>query len=123
MDDFITVHVFTFPQEAYVFKGKLEAEGIRCFLKDEYTVQSHNFISNAVGGVKLQVYREDLPKAEPLLMEMGLGKKGSGPDKEEEIENKLQGYARKHFSFLDKFDSKYLLLALILIVILILLNS
>lgn len=67
MEQLITIKTFTYPHEAYVIRGKLESEGIRTFLKDEMTVQVHNFYSNAVGGVKLQVFAEDAGKALHIL--------------------------------------------------------
>ncbi len=63
MSHLVTIRIFTYPHEAYVIRGRLESEGIQTFLKDEMTVQVHNFYSNAVGGVKLQVLTEDVDKA------------------------------------------------------------
>lgn len=71
MDTFITVKTFTLPQQAYIIKGRLESEGIRCFLQDELTVQTMNFYSNTIGGVKLQVREEDLSDAVMILEEEG----------------------------------------------------
>lgn len=67
MDSFITLKTFTYPSEAYILRGKLESEGISCFIKDEFTVQSNPMYSNAVGGVKLQVQEVDLEKAIEIL--------------------------------------------------------
>jgi ABC-type uncharacterized transport system permease subunit len=53
-------------------QSKLEAEGIIVFLKDELTVQSHNFLSNAVGGVKLQVLVSDIDEAQMILESIGI---------------------------------------------------
>jgi hypothetical protein len=50
-----------------VERGKLESEGIQTFLKDEATVQVYNFYSNAVGGVKLQVFAYDAERAIAIL--------------------------------------------------------
>jgi hypothetical protein len=71
MDTFVTVLTVQYPQELWIIKGRLESDGIRCFVKDELTVQSNNFYSNAVGGVKLQVLQEDAEKATELLKELG----------------------------------------------------
>lgn len=51
----------------HIDKAKLEAAGIKCFTKDEYTAQVHNFYSNAIGGVKLQVLTEDVDEAKNIL--------------------------------------------------------
>jgi DNA-directed RNA polymerase subunit RPC12/RpoP len=69
MDSFITIATFTYPHEAVIIKGRLEAEGINCFLQDELTVQVNNFYSNAVGGIKLKVKRDEVEKAKEILKE------------------------------------------------------
>lgn len=71
MNRYITVATFQFPQDAYVLKSKLESEGIHCFLKDELTVQTDNFLSNAIGGVKLQILSMDFEKAKTILTDEG----------------------------------------------------
>lgn len=68
MDKLVTIKTFTYPHEVYVIRGKLESEGIQTFLKDEMTVQVHNFYSNAIGGVKLQVPSEEVEKALSIMI-------------------------------------------------------
>jgi len=70
-DVFVTVTTFVLPDQMPVAKGLLESRGIKCRVLDEFTVQSYNFISNAVGGVKLQVQRTDYERARALLKEGG----------------------------------------------------
>ncbi|MFW5760722.1 MAG: DUF2007 domain-containing protein [Cyclobacteriaceae bacterium] len=79
---FITVKTFTYPHEAHVLKGRLESEGINVYLQDELTVQAHNFLSNATGGVKLQVWSSDMEKAIPILKEVGVLDKNLEPMRE-----------------------------------------
>ena len=45
----------------------LESEGIECFVKDEAITSAHPFLSNAVGGVKLQVRESHYKRAEEIL--------------------------------------------------------
>lgn len=71
MNDLITVVAFTYPHELAIVKGRLESEGIECFVKDEMTIQVHNFYSNAIGGVKLQVKNSDVENAIEILKEGG----------------------------------------------------
>jgi len=71
MSGFITVAVFSLPQDAYIAKLKLESEGMRTFLKDELTIQSDNFLSQAIGGVRLQVLAADVNRAKEILEEGG----------------------------------------------------
>lgn len=68
--DWITVHAFTYPHEAHIAKVKLESEGIEVRLLDELTTQVHNFYSNAIGGVKLQVKVGNEDTAKEILKEM-----------------------------------------------------
>lgn len=72
MSPFVTVAVFALPHEAYVIRSKLEFLGIEVMLKDELTIQVDNFLSNALGGVKLQIRESDLELARPVLLEAGL---------------------------------------------------
>src|SRR5689334_13746716 len=82
MESFVTVASFTYPHEAAVLKGRLESEGIECFLRDELTVQVYNFYSNALGGVKLQVHKNDAESVYYILKDLGyndLVEDNSGP--------------------------------------------
>lgn len=54
-----------------VCRGRLEVEGIRCFVLDELTVQANNFYSNAIDGVKLQVLEDQAELAHEILREYG----------------------------------------------------
>ncbi len=67
MEKLITLTTFEYPHESYIIKSKLESEGIYVFLKDELTIQADNFVSNAIGGVKLQVRENDVDKATEIL--------------------------------------------------------
>lgn len=71
MTGWTTIYTFTLPSEAYVVKGRLEAEGIPVFLKDEMTVQVHNFYSQAIGGVKLQIPVDKKEEAREILEAAG----------------------------------------------------
>jgi hypothetical protein len=71
MEQYVTILTFTYPHDAFIIKGRLEAEGIDCFLKDELTVQVDNFYANALGGVKLQVKESDSERASEILQEAG----------------------------------------------------
>ena len=68
---FITVLTFTFPHEVAIIRGRLESEGIFCFVQDELTIQVQPFYSNAIGGVKLQVRESDLDRTIEILKETG----------------------------------------------------
>jgi hypothetical protein len=70
-DSYITILTFTYPYEFAIVRGRLESEGIECFVKDELTVQVNPFYSNAIGGIKLQVRKRDWEQALKILTETG----------------------------------------------------
>lgn len=72
MEELITIATFQYPHEGYIIQGKLESEGIASILKDELTIQTDNLLSNALGGVRLQIYKSDLEKALPILITAGI---------------------------------------------------
>ncbi len=59
MNNWETLITFTYPVEAHMAKGLLESEGIETMIQDEMTTQVDNFLSNAIGGVKLLVQKRD----------------------------------------------------------------
>lgn len=71
MNPFITVISFNHPNELIVLKSRLEHEEIEFRTLDEETVQIDPFISNAIGGVKLQVKEGDIRKTKDILEELG----------------------------------------------------
>lgn len=66
-ENIITLKTFMFPTEAYPLMSRLEYEGIECFLDGENTVSVHPFLSNAIGGVKLNIKESDLGKALEII--------------------------------------------------------
>lgn len=52
---------------AHIIKQRLEEEGIRVYLKDEYTVTIDPILSNAIGGIKLMVYVDQMERALELI--------------------------------------------------------
>jgi hypothetical protein len=46
---------------------RLEEEGIKAYLKDEHTVTIDPILSNAIGGIKLMVFREQAERALELI--------------------------------------------------------
>ena len=69
-DRFTTIAVFQYSSEALIIKGKLESEEIEVFLVDEYTVDTDPLVSNAIGGVKLQVYTDNVDRAKEIVREI-----------------------------------------------------
>jgi len=71
MENPTLIAVFTLPQDAYIIQAKLDEAGISSTLKDELTVQVHNFLSNAIGGVKLFTDQKDAENAKQIVRESG----------------------------------------------------
>lgn len=67
MEKLVTVATFDTPADAEVGKLLLEEKGIRAFLADDNLVGMNWFLSNAVGGVKLQVAASDVDQAGEIL--------------------------------------------------------
>ena len=63
----VTVATFDMPTEAHLAKGLLEANGLAAFLADELTVGVAWHLSNAIGGIKLQVPETDVERATGIL--------------------------------------------------------
>jgi hypothetical protein len=63
----ITIASFDFLPLAEIVRGRLQAEGIHCQLADQHLVQTDWLYSIAIGGIKLQVAAEDVPRAQAIL--------------------------------------------------------
>ncbi len=59
MEDFITVARFTFPSDYAVLELLLQQEEIRYVFLNETVINILPFHSNAFGGIRLQVHKED----------------------------------------------------------------
>ena len=62
-----TIATFTQAEEAHLLRMRLESIGIQAFIKDENTIQADWLISNAIGGVRLQVADEDVDAVREFL--------------------------------------------------------
>lgn len=63
----VTVKTFDNYFTANIILGRLQDEGVNCYLKDEYTVTIDPILCNAIGGIKLTVNSEDAATAAKLL--------------------------------------------------------
>ncbi len=94
--DFVTVKTFWSSYQANIVKSFLENEGITCFLKDELTVNADPLITNAIGGVKLQVPSSEYELAYSLLDEYGYINPKDKIDNT--LQSKLEGFLRRVFN-------------------------
>ncbi|TXK37996.1 DUF2007 domain-containing protein [Pontibacter qinzhouensis] len=81
----VTIATFNQPTEAHILKGRLESEGIPCYLGDEHIVGAHPFYSVAVGGVKLQVAEQHEAEARHLVELVQSGRGHLDPDDDIEL--------------------------------------
>ncbi|AFT69142.1 hypothetical protein B5T_00858 [Alloalcanivorax dieselolei B5] len=69
----ITVAAYTDPLQAHLARGRLQAEGIQAEVVHEHHVWANWALSNALGGVKLQVAEADAERARTVLGELAEG--------------------------------------------------
>ncbi len=79
----VTVKTFREIHEAMLAKGMLDSTGIECFLVDDNTGRMLGFISNVIGGIRVQVNKVDAEAARALLEQPipeGIDLAGGGED-------------------------------------------
>lgn len=67
LEPMVTIRSFGDVMQAWLAKSNLESAGIECLLVDDNMVRLEWGMANALGGVKLQVKREDAEVALELL--------------------------------------------------------
>jgi Putative prokaryotic signal transducing protein len=73
--DFVILQSFNNYMDAHLLMGRLESEGIECWLQDENTVTINPVWTNAVGGIKLMVKKEDAVLARQIFWEIETNRK------------------------------------------------
>lgn len=71
MDKWITLLTFKHPTEAHLIKTKLESEGLKVFLKNEFTAQLVPQGSEPASPIKLRIHENDLDNAVKILKANG----------------------------------------------------
>ena len=66
--EFVTIKSSHNESDLLVLKSRLEAEGIKCFLKNEFTAQIMSHMSTFM--VELQVHESDLERTKQILIEI-----------------------------------------------------
>jgi Putative prokaryotic signal transducing protein len=62
-----TIATFSKPEEAHLFRTRLEAAGIPAYVQDENLIQLDWLYSNAIGGVRVQIADKDLDAVREFL--------------------------------------------------------
>lgn len=86
MNSFAVVRTFDNYLLANMLMGRLEAENIRCHLKDESTVLADPLLSIAIGGIKVMVHTSQVERALEIIEEVESGKAQAGEEDEEHKE-------------------------------------
>ena len=71
--ELITVASYPDALQAHLARGRLEAEGIPAVIADEYYVSANWMMSNALGGVKVQVGERMADRAVEILRQLDAG--------------------------------------------------
>lgn len=64
---FVAVRSYDNYIPAHMMLQRLEDEGIKAYLQDEYTVTIDPILTNAIGGIKLMIYQDQLERAMELI--------------------------------------------------------
>ncbi len=68
MDDkIVTLEAFYDPMLAEIIRGRLEANGIPCFIADNNIISANPLYNQAMGGVKIKVFEHDVEKCREIL--------------------------------------------------------
>ena len=73
--EFVVLQSFDNYMDAHIIMGRLEEESIRCWLKDETTVTVTPYLSNALGGIKIMVVKDQYERAFTILQEINAQKR------------------------------------------------
>lgn len=68
-----TIFSSNIPIDCHILKGRLEREGLNCFVFDENIVWVHPFRAVAIGGVKLKVPSDQLDLANEIMRQIENG--------------------------------------------------
>ena len=79
-DDYKIIATFEYSTEAHVTKSRLDSEGFKTMLMDEKTIDTDPLVSNAIGGVKLLVHKNDFDKAVGIYNEIRTYQKDKNGD-------------------------------------------
>jgi hypothetical protein len=65
--ELVTIKTFDNYFSANILLGRLQHDGVECWLMDEHTVTVDPILTNAIGGIKLTVKKEDAQSVMKLL--------------------------------------------------------
>ncbi|MBL4657090.1 MAG: hypothetical protein JKX73_03760 [Flavobacteriales bacterium] len=69
-EELLTIRTFTYDHESLAYESRLEAEGIFYLMKDQMTTTIDPLLSNAIGGIRLQILKRDVDQVAAILNEI-----------------------------------------------------
>ncbi len=90
-----TIYTGTYLQDIMVLRARLESENIECYVQDELTLQTNPFYSNAIGGIRLQVEKKDVARANEILKDGGYIPESENSSKE--VDSAFNRFFNKYF--------------------------
>ncbi len=70
MDDkIVTLTTYYDAMEAEIIRGRLEANGIDCFIADGFIIGANPLYNQAVGGIKIKIFERDMEECLAILAE------------------------------------------------------
>src|SRR5690349_14217064 len=69
MDKIVVFETFYNPIEANIVKARLMDSGVQCILSDENTITINPLYTQALGGVKLHIFENDIPLVKSILQD------------------------------------------------------
>jgi hypothetical protein len=87
-DKLVTIKTFYYDSETMLYEPRFKDAGIYYLLKDQKTVSADPIVSNAIGGIKLQVKEQDLETGKAILKEIDDNRIQSNFGKELEFKGK-----------------------------------
>ena len=67
MEDYHTIAIFTYPSEYAVLQHLLQQSNLRFVFQNETMISVLPFHSNAFGGIRLQVHKDDIDQAREII--------------------------------------------------------
>lgn len=67
MEHYQTIAIFTYPSEYTVLEHLLQQHNIRYVFQNETMISVLPFHSNAFGGIRLKVHKEDIEQAKDII--------------------------------------------------------
>ena len=88
-DELVTIKTFFYDADTLLYEPQFQNAEIFYFLKDQKSVAIDPLVSNAIGGIKLQVKREDVEKGLVLVAEIEKGRAESESERIIAIDDKV----------------------------------